>query len=178
MTETTSPQYLRLPGRAGNYFSLFIRERQQLWLGPDHLLVLIRTPYSERHLKFRLRDVQALTVSRTTASRYITMGFTVCIALVGIGAQRAYEAGAGFGSAFFFGGLLLVTLAGLAVHLRLGPTCRCHLVTAAGQYRLRCLDRERTALRLLERLSPAIERWQESPTAAPAMDTVDMPRPE
>jgi hypothetical protein len=159
----------------------------RLYQGPDHLLQVCSTGYSETYKRFYYRDVQALVLqpSMLRAALNWVFGGLTCCALLG----WVIEAGNGFGS----GGVGLVVgivltlccLLPLALNLAAGPTCACYVRTAVQMERLAALQRTRTARDVIQHLKPLLASAQGTlapsevpgdssdtvpPVAAPAVD--------
>ena len=153
--------YRRLPGRSKKYFGLFTGERYRLWLADDHVLHVCNRGYSERSKRFYLKDIQALTISETSAGKTVT-GFlaagTATLGLVALGAFTWWEWSPWAGG--FWAVMAGISLAPLLTNLILGPTCKCHLHTAVQVEDLAGLRRLRTAHKTVGILKPLIEAAQ------------------
>ncbi len=161
-------RYRRLPGHARRLFTLGDAERQRLWLGSDHILNVRTNWATERHRRFQLGEIQAVTVTGTKRGRNINLILALLSAILALMAlyfavSLADTASAvvrqdllGTGSAILAGlGILL-----LVVNLLLGKTCVCRLYTAVQTEHLRALGRMRPARRFLEIVTPLIEATQ------------------
>jgi len=62
----------------------------------------------------------------------------------------------------FIGVVLLCLVISLAVHLKRGPTCACHLKMPFAVHELPSLCRQKYARRVLERLTPLVQKFQGS----------------
>ena len=143
--------YRRLPGRAASLASY-----HRLWLGPDHLLSVRATGYSEEYKRFYFRDIQAILIGKKDSWKTWNLiwgsasGLVVFIGLMSTS-----------GGALFFwlglGGFLFLLL---LVNLLSGPTCVCHIRTAVQTEPLPTLKRLRTARQVIMRLKPRIEEAQ------------------
>ena len=163
--------YAKLPGPGIGWVG-----RARLWLAGDHLLEVNSTFFTERYHRYFLGDIRALVAQRTKT------GFYWNIALAGLGAIGLAIAGG-----FYWGGtkmpnaearIVLSVFAGMAAGLAvvlfgalvfnslLGPTCRCHIQTAAGTHLLGAPTRLRRLQRLLGQIVPHIESVQSVEHAA------------
>ncbi len=157
--------YRRLPGHARRLFSFSDGERQQLWLGSDHLLNVRTNWATERHRRFQFGEIQAITVTGTERGRNINLILGLLSAILAVLALYfivgladsgpAVALGAASAAAFAtFSGVFLV------VNLLFGKTCVCRLYTAVQTEDLRALGRMRPARRFLEIVTPLIEAAQ------------------
>lgn len=156
----TSERYEYL---SGPYWGSLRLERQQLWLGQGRLILLIDRGYVERHKIFHLKDIQALSLAPTFQGSFISILWALAgLAFLGLFLIAWVNEGEEFTS------LALVAtcaaVAGLAINVALGPTCRCHLYTATQVQRLICLSRTRRARRVLHTLAAHIEAAQSNET--------------
>ncbi len=156
--------YRRLPGHARRFFSLGDAERQHLWLGSDHILN-VRTHWAtERHRRFRLDEIQAITMTGTERGRNINVILGLISAILTVMALYFIIGLPGGGPAAVLGTSAAVFAAVgtvlLVVNVLLGKTCVCRLYTAVQTEDLRALGRMRPARRFLEIVTPAIEAAQ------------------
>jgi len=151
-------EYRRLPGRAKEHFALLKNERCSLWLGSDHLLHIRKQYYREANKRFYFKDIQALSLCRTSSGRTINFVLGGCLAafilVVIAGGYYGWATGGilGFVPGVLFWGLLL--------NIAFGPTCACHIHTAVQTERLPSLGRLRTAQKTIAMLKPFIEAAQ------------------
>jgi len=142
--------YRRLPGR-GTSIAHYVR----LYQGPDHLLQVSSTGYSELYKRFYFRDIQAITIRKTHWANLWTILFAVLILgffLVGFDLTGA-------------GRIVLWSIAGfflacIVLHLGLGPACVCHIRTAVQLERLPTLRRVKAARKAINRIKPFIAEAQ------------------
>src|SRR5690349_19709098 len=123
--------YRRLPGTGSGAF-----EQVRLYLGPDHLLLVSSSGYTESYKRFYFRDIQAITV-RASARGKVWNGIWGLLTLSA--AAIALQVG---GVAF----VVWLSIAGiffllLAIHFSYGPTCICHIQTAVQTRPLPSLNR-------------------------------------
>ena len=162
--DTEAPiKYRRLPGRgAGGGFRAW-GVRCTLWLGPDHLLSVERTNFTEDYRRYYFKDIKAIIVRRTRRWGAVTaVLLTLLLLLVGgfsIAAMKAPPFDRML-PVIFAGILSMPLLVALLVHLVRGPTCICHLRTPVQQEQLPSLNRLWKARRTLARIQAAIDAIQ------------------
>ncbi|WP_438479663.1 hypothetical protein [Oleiharenicola lentus] len=143
----------------------------QLWLGPDHLLQVQSTGYTEKYQRFYLRDIQSLQVVHTARRLYIALTFgaiALIAVLIAIGNYAQWPVYA------WIAGLIAPFLVWNQV---LGPCCRVVIVTAVQQEKLPALSRLAKTRRVIAELQPLIEGAQ-ADLVAPAATPVSNPSPE
>jgi hypothetical protein len=128
----------------------------QLWMGPDHLLLVSSSRLTEKYQRFSLGDIQAVVVS-DGPDRTVLQTLAV-LASIGWGAA-AFAVDLTFGK-WFFGvtGLLFLALA--ILDIARGPRCRCFLHTTVSRWPLLPVSRQRIAQRFLATIVPAVEASQ------------------
>lgn len=160
----SEPQtYRRLPGKGATATSY-----HRLYQGPDHLLQVASTGYSESYKRFYFRDIQSVIVQRTSLGKILNWvfgGLTVlCLVFWGLVVSEsvAYGFGEGIGSGYGVLAVLLtpVSIVPCIVNLVLGPTCECIIRTAVQVERLPTLRRVRRAEKFLEQIKAFIEAEQ------------------
>jgi len=135
--------------------------RHCLWLTPDHLLHLRISYYSETSKRFYLKDIQAITVSKTNQGRNESIILGIMALLFGIVALGTYLEEPSMATvlvsiiSFAFLGVMFVSLIS-------GSTCKCNLYTAVHEEELPSLRYLRTAKKVLGMLKPLIEAAQGS----------------
>jgi hypothetical protein len=139
------------------------------WLGPDHLLVVTLDGYQERYRRIYYRDIQAVVIRRTNAWIYFAIALLGLLLLAGV---LPFATG-GFAAQIWGGGVVGFGLIALVVHLIVGPSCECRLVTAVQNRNLPYLNRWKNATRLLDALEVEVNRVQRpvatsSPVAEPS----------
>ena len=128
----------------------------QLWLAPDHLLLVRSTRFTEKYQRFSLADIQAIVITGLpTKMPFQVISFAALI--IGI---AAYLTSTLFFAKVIIGLGTILTAAAIVVNFSLGPRCRCHLQTAVSREVLPPVDRLRSARRFLARIRPAIEAVQ------------------
>ena len=149
-------EYERLPGRRWLSFGF---ARSSLWLGVDHLLLILNRGYSEEYRRFYYSDIQAIQVRQTETGRILNIVFGGLTGLFGLGALASsiprYDTSALVSGSFgvFFSLFWLINWIK-------GPTCVCHLRTAVQTEMLAPIHRVSAAKKALARLSPAVESAQ------------------
>ncbi|HPC59207.1 MAG TPA: hypothetical protein PKX23_00990 [Verrucomicrobiota bacterium] len=183
MENPSSPAYQRLTG-AGyrrllpgwaifllffviGIFALLLRGRRvQLWLGPDHLLLVEWDGYKEYYKRFRFADIQGVTIRKTHERMAFNLLLALLIALLGLLAWTV-EDPVGVG---IFLGIAAVVFIVLVANTALGSTCQCYLRTAVQVEDLACLNRVPRARAALDRLRPLIQEaqgaWPQAQAAA------------
>lgn len=150
-------QYQRLPGRGAGLVSF-----HRLYLGPDHLLLVTSTGYSETYRRFYFRDIQAIVLQKTAAwavwngvlgSLSALCALLVTVYLIGRAPEMMVPLVLGLVLAPF-------SVVPLVWNLLLGPTCVCLLGTAVQTTKMPTLGRLRTARRVVARIKPLIEAVQ------------------
>ena len=157
--------YTRLTGRKRTPLGY-----TQLWLGPDHLLLVRNRRVSEQYQRFSLADIQAIVVTHLPDQMLLQIAV---LAAIGVGAGGFFAVSSIFVKILFaamaaFGLIVMIS------NIALGPRCLCHLQTAVSRELLPPVARVRTARAFLERISPAIEAVQGSLTPEQAA-TVEFP---
>ncbi len=153
MTQTHGG-YARMPGRRILSFGVVNR----LFAGPDHLLLLASTCFSETYKRFYYRDIQAVVTRRTRrgAAWNAVLGVFAGICLL-VAATRG--PGGEFAAACWWSCSLPFLLLMLVNALR-GPTCAVHLRTAVHLVELPTLGRLRAARKAVALLKPRIAEAQ------------------
>lgn len=147
-------EYTRLPGKKKGFY-----RKCTLWLGEDHILAVESNYYSESYKRFYFKDFQALIIRKT--NRFSNLNIFLAIAM-GIAAILLLLSILGhyIGWMIFIGTVLLSLVISLAVHLKRGPTCACNLKMPFAVHELPSLCRLKYARRVLDRLTPMVEKFQ------------------
>jgi hypothetical protein len=169
MTKRTSI-YRRLAGRKRTLMGF-----SQLWLAPDHILLVKSSRFVEHYQRFALADIQSIVVTTLAERTNLQIGaagaailwVTIALAVTSLFAK------------IFFVSTGTIALVIFVFDLALGPRCRCHLYTAVSRELLPSVDRLRGARALLAELRPAIEAVQGSLAAdrIAAIEPVSSTRP-
>ncbi len=142
--------YKKLPGQG-----LSLAVRTSLWQGPDHLLVLERTGYSENCRRLYYADIQALVI-QVNRHRFF-WGLVLAVPLLLIMAWwLSTEGEALWPARILTGCFFLIWL----VNILRGPTCTCRIQTRTSEQALASLSRMRAADKMLRRIQPLIEAAQ------------------
>ena len=154
-------EYQRLT-RVRAKFGISVALRSSLWQGPDHLLFVETTGYTETYKRFYFRDIQAIVVRKTTTFMVVNfvLGILFTIAMIPILASSK-EIANGNGIVIFWLVFVLLLLGlPLALNIIWGPTCACELRTAVQTQELPSLARMRQTRRILNRIRPLIAAAQ------------------
>jgi hypothetical protein len=147
----TTSRYKRLPGRGITWGG-----PSRVWLGDDHVLLVLTRGYSETYRRFFFHDIQGIVVRRTQIGTIWNVVW-------------------GFIFAFFAGlfltvnndtaSIILACMAApfavaLLVNVLLGPTCAFHIRTAVQTERLPAVSRVSSANKFIARIEPLITAAQ------------------
>ena len=147
----TTSRYKRLPGRGITWGG-----PSRVWLGDDHVLLVLTRGYSETYRRFFFNDIQGVIVRRTHigkiwnavwASFFAFFGLLALIVNDNPGSMILACIAAPFGAA-------------LLVNLLLGPTCAFHIRTAVQTERLPAVSRASAAEKFIARIEPLITSAQ------------------
>ncbi len=134
----------------------------QLWLGPDHLLHVQSTGYTESYRRFYLRDIQCMLVVHTGRRTYLAITLAA-IALIIVAFMTQMGAGV-----VGFSILAAIFLPLFLWNHWLGPGCRVVVVTAVQQENVASLCRLPKTRRVLGEVRTLIEAAQADLVADPA----------
>ena len=150
MATPTIP-YRRLRGLGTSAF-----EYVRLYLGPDHLLLVSSSGYTETYKRFFFRDIQSITVRKSNLGKIWNVVWGVLFWIFGIAV--ALEAG---GDAMYFWlGVAAIFLSLLVWNIGRGPTCVTQITTAVQTRTLTPLGRLRRARQVIAQLRPLLEAAQ------------------
>lgn len=152
------PEYKRLPGR--NLISLAWR-RGSLWMGPDHLLMIIRSGYTQEYKRFYYKDIQGIHLRATSTGTVLgsVLGAItgICLLVLGLGwAFWHWEAI----WLLLWGATTAFWILVLTYHLIRGRTCECLIQTAVQTESLVSLKRLRPSRKAFHILREKIEELQ------------------
>jgi hypothetical protein len=158
--------YRRLPGTGSGAFEQF-----KLYEGPDHLLLVASSGYTENYKRFYFRDIQAITVRDSAGGKVWNgvWGFLTFLAAV-IALQVSDVA---FVVWSIIAGVFFLLL---ALNFGRGPTCVCQIQTAVQTRALPPLNRLRRAQKLIAQLRPVIEAAQEPMPAEELLQRIEQAR--
>ena len=148
--------YRRLPG-TGTTLASHVR----LYQGPDHLLQVTSTGFSERYKRFYFRDIQAIVLRKSVWGKVYNGILAVFVAIF---AFPAFSLGGP-------GAVVMWSIAGffflcLLINLAFGPTSTCQIQTAVQTETLPTLKRLRSARKTLGRIKTRITEVQGGLSAA------------
>lgn len=148
-----NPEYIRLTRASSrSTFALAVISRTSLWLGPDHILFVDSTGFTETYKRFYFRDIQALIVQRSANFTIINIVVAIPFTFLMAGALVTSDA-VPKGVLFVLAGILAIV--GI-INVLGGATCRCYLRTAVQEEHLASLSRLRRANKILDRIRPLI----------------------
>jgi len=140
--------YTKLTGRSRSLLGY-----TQLWLAPDHLLLLTSTRFAEQYKRFSLTDIQSIVVTRLPPS-FIPK---IVMILAALGWMSLWFAVDSTFAKRFFAVTGALALLWPIVDIARGPRCRCFLYTRVSREPLEPVNRAKTARRVLGILRPMIE---------------------
>jgi len=126
----------------------------RLWLGPDHLLHVNSTGYTENYRRCYLRDIQSMLIVHTGRRTYIALILAVLMGIVALILRYNFSGWTGYA---ILAGVFLPLF--LWNHL-LGAGCRVVVITAVQQERIPSLCRLPKTRRVVAELTPLIEAAQ------------------
>ncbi|MGA3186521.1 MAG: hypothetical protein ABSF22_05360 [Bryobacteraceae bacterium] len=144
----------------------------QLWLAPDHILLVTNTRFSENYKRFSIVDIQAIVVTEL-APRIVLQIVMILAALAWMSLWFAVDSKF---AKFFFELTGALALLWPIVDIARGPRCRSVLHTRVSVERLEPVNRLSTARHVLGVLRPMIEAAQG--ILAPSQQTVEPALPE
>jgi hypothetical protein len=164
-------RYQRLTrSRARSTIAVAFQSRTSLWLGPDHLLCVDSSGYSESYKRFYFRDIQAISIQGTKrrAVWNVILVMPIVICLTGLLTDLS--------STIKNNEAIIIWLSILAIFLVpfllnnfFGTACRCQLRTAVQIEELPSLCRVRKTRRIVEKIRPLIVAAQGGEISADAV---------
>ena len=155
----------------------------QLWIAPDHLLLLKSSRIAEEYQRFALADIQALVVTELPDRlQFVKFGGALLWTALALIVTSSF-------ARWFFMVTGAVLILAAIIDLARGQKCRCYLHTAVSRELLAPVRRMRIAAQFLARTRPAIEAVQGSlsgdfaelaqaaGTASPVEAPPEVPRP-
>ena len=159
MSDTEKYEKLTRQGRGSRALIGFTPARGQLYLGSDHLLIVVRQHFGESYRRVYYADVQAIQVRKTSANltTWITTSIlAILLILMGIFAMNS----AADGLQYLFWTLATpLTLMSL-IFLLMGPSSICYITTPVQQIELPVLYRLSTARKKVTQLITRIREAQ------------------
>jgi hypothetical protein len=151
--------------RGGFWLRLLPGIRHDLYLGPDHLLLVEQVVFVERYKRFYYTDIQYISVARSGRSVGYTITFTILLIFslpLFLGWQYPVLLGTAVGLTAIFGSLLFYNLI-------LGPSCLVQIKTATQLRRIPPLERYPTYEKRLVEIQKRILAAQLPPQTAPVL---------
>ncbi len=141
-----------------------------LWLGPDHLLMVEESNFTEDYKRFYLKDIKAIIVRKTgnwKVSSWILGGTAFLIAvLFALGAASANNGAEKTGILIWGACVTGFFLLLLLIHLLQGPSCICHIRTSVQQEEVGAINNLKKARKVFEKIRAAVEGVQGAMTEA------------
>lgn len=149
------PEYRRLPGKKRKT----IMGRDTAWMGPDHLLIVESTGFSETYKRFYYRDIQAVTILKTRKALIVNSVLFALITGLTVWGIHLYPGHLSPVSVFLWiiSGVMGIYL---IFNLPQGASCQVWIHTRVQKEKIRSLFGTRVAKKALRRLVPAIEQAQ------------------
>ena len=149
--------YERLAGRG-----LTLGGPSRVWLGEDHVLLVLTRGYVESYRRFFFNDIQGIVVRQTHIGKIWNAVWGAAAAFFVLLALALNNAAT----------VVLLSFAApfavaLLVNLLLGSTCTFHIRTAVQTERLPAISRVRAARRFIGRIEPIIIATQGEPAGTP-----------
>ncbi|HWN96814.1 MAG TPA: hypothetical protein VNT99_17430 [Methylomirabilota bacterium] len=165
----SNPSYQKLPGRG-----LAWSGPSRVWLGEDHVLLVLTRGYLEVYRRFFLNDIQALIVLRTQTGKIWNGVCAFFSALFLWPALALGETGT-----IITLSLAAPFLATLLINVLRGPTCAFYIRTAVQTERVPAVSRVRAAEKFIARVEPLVKaaqgEWPEP--FVPALATLQSSQP-
>jgi hypothetical protein len=147
------PKYQRLTrARPRSRAAIVSSGNSSLWLGPDHVLCIDSTGYTENYKRFYFRDIQAILIRKTEAYKIWTLVLGVLAGIFALIAALTSDVTGKYVLGSIAGFFLLLA----ALYLSFGPTAACSVQTAVQTEAWPSLNRLRRARKVLNRLRPLI----------------------
>ncbi|MBU6410820.1 MAG: hypothetical protein KGR98_10585, partial [Verrucomicrobia bacterium] len=162
--------YQRLTrARARGLLAIAVQSRFSLWLGPDHLLHVESSGYTESYKRFYFRDVQTLTIRETTRrnvwNAILILPVVFCLVVLVISLFPLKNIAA----VITWSILATLLVVPFVINNLRGPTCACELRTAVQIEELPSLSRVRKTRRVLAKIRPLIAAAQGGELSAAAV---------
>jgi len=141
----------------------------QLWLAPDHILLLTSSRFTEEYKRFSITDIQAIVVTEVP-SNVALQAVMIVAALAWMGLWFAVDSRF---AKWFFEVTGALALLWSVFDIARGPRCRSYLQTRVSRELLEPVNRIKTARRVLATLRPMIEAVQGvlAPSSFPAPES-------
>ncbi len=156
MTDPTA--YTRLPGAGNTSTDGRLAYRHRAYLGPDHVLLVRRSRFSETYRRLYLDDIQSVFYAETDDARMFGLGAivgAVCAAgLAGVFLQS--DIGAAQGGALLCGAVSIILLFLFLTNVVRGASVRCWMRTNGGEVLVPNVGRLRAARRFAQIIENAV----------------------
>lgn len=162
----TEKPYRKLPGRKSTGF----HTRDRLWLGRDHLLLVIRASvgYEEIYRRFFFSEIQGFRIEKTRDAAFWNVVFVlIALGTAAAGAIFFEQTHMAHPTARFFevvGTFCLVYTflfaVALIINILRGPTCRCFIRTAVKEEELHPIARIKIARKVIGMIEEKIAEAQ------------------
>jgi hypothetical protein len=157
-------RYKRLTrSRPRGGFAVAFQTRSSLWLGPDHLLGVDTTGYTENYKRFYFSDIQAITVRETTRRGVWNGVLGVAMSLCLVGFLVSVVPSTNPTASVVWGIFTVLFFTPFLINNLRGPTCVSQLRTAVQIEELPSLSRVRQTRRVLAAIRPFIAAAQGGP---------------
>jgi hypothetical protein len=164
-----APKYQRLT-RPRSRSSFAVRSFYSLWLGPDHLLSVNSTGYSEKYKRFYFRDIQVVTIQKN--KRRLIWNWILSVPAILILARFGFGLAVKSDSSLTM--IIFLALAAVIFGIPLffnnlfGSTCSCQLRTAVQIEELPSLCRVPQTRKVLNKIRPLILAAQNGENSNPS----------
>lgn len=156
--DTTRAEKYQKVGRSGRRDMGFFGSGfavSKLYIGDTHLLCVDILFFSERCKRYQFENIEALWYTPTKSWHFVT-AFWALLAAPGLLGLFIPDGVA----KLFFGIWLIITIGILLINISRGPSCRCHIRTAAHSDQLPSINRLALAETFFTRVGPLIEASQ------------------
>jgi hypothetical protein len=147
----------------------------QLWIAPDHILLLTSSRFTEEYKRFSIADIQAIVVTEVPAN----IGLQVVMVVAALAWMALWFAVDSKFAKWFFEVTGALALLWPVLDITRGRRCRSYLQTRVSRELLEPVNRINTARRVLATLRPMIEAVQGvlSPASFPVVEASIAPPP-
>jgi hypothetical protein len=170
--------YRKLHGDFRGFF-----RRDTLWLGPDHLLCVASSRFSETYQRFYLPDIQTVIIRKTP--RFVVPYYWSLLALAAL--ILLLSSLDPFKAVLFWPAVGILGVVALYLYIvSMFQSCTCHLITRVSRVELRSLFRLRSARKFVDEIAQQIigiqgqmpEGWVERTTSLSELSTAADRNPE
>ena len=143
--------YKKLPGRSMTWSGPC-----RVWLGPDHVLLVLTRGYVESYRRFFFNDIQAFVVRRTHMGKvWNAIWASICVFFGAIAASVNDLVGS-----LVLAGIAAPLGIALLINLLRGPTCAFYIRTAVQTERVPAISHVRAAEKFIARVEPLVRASQ------------------